>query len=100
MRRPGGYAFLESWRPGTVITDRGSMPQRVPEGLYEWDTFTCAHCNGVRHAPAAKHDTDYFFCRNCMARICPACSHQGCRPFEKLIETVEARDRALRSYGV
>lgn len=85
MRNAGGYA---------VIVD--------PEcPLVEMDTFTCCHCNSVVHIkPKSKPDDFGSMCRSCMKMVCAKCADFGCTPFEKKLEAWEARDRALRSYGV
>lgn len=85
MLRPGGYAFTFG-----------------PNGVQdELDTFTCAHCNRVVHVkPKCDPDDLGGNCRLCMKMVCPECVDGGCTPFEKKLELIEARDRALRSYGV
>lgn len=68
---------------------------------HEHDTFTCFHCNNVvKVKPGCNPDDIGGMCKGCMKMICPGCLDQGCTPFEKRLEAVEARDRALRSYGV
>jgi hypothetical protein len=85
VRNPGGYA--------KSFDDRGI-------GL-ECDTFTCFHCNTVVHVnPKCHPDELGGMCRLCMKMICPACVDLPCLPFEKKLEIMEAKDRALRSYGV
>lgn len=67
----------------------------------EHDTFTCHHCNTVvKVKPGCNLDDLGGMCRNCMKMICPACVDGPCSPFEKKLEAMEARDIALRSYGV
>ncbi len=85
MRRPGGYAFTFG-----------------PEGTQaECDTFTCAHCNRITHVKPKCDPADLGgLCRLCDKPVCPNCVGKGCTPFEKTLEKWEARDRALRSYGV
>lgn len=86
MRRPHGFG---------IITDPGGA-------TIEFDTVTCNHCNIIfRVSP--KHDPSEAggFCRCCMEFICGPCADNGtCRPFEKLMEQEEARDRLLRSAGL
>ena len=85
MHKPGGYA--------------------ISFGLWgdkhECDTFTCHHCNSVVHVkPKCNPDDLGGMCRLCMKMICPRCVDLGiCDPIEKKLERMEARDRALRSYG-
>lgn len=84
MRKPGGYACI-------VEPDKATR---------EADTFSCVHCNTIVHVPA-KADVNFFsICRQCMAPVCKRCAGKGCVPFLKKLEIVEARDRALRSYGL
>lgn len=85
MLREGGYA---------VTFDVGGMQN-------ECSTFTCFHCNRiVLVKPKCNPDDLGGTCRLCMKMICPQCVDLGCTPFEKKLERWEARDRALRSYGV
>jgi hypothetical protein len=85
MRRPGGYAI----RAGE-------------DGVREWDTFTCGHCQRVTLVEARQDPSKLGgFCRVCMKHICGPCADNGtCRPFEKALEQAEARDRFLRSAGL
>jgi hypothetical protein len=85
MFKPGGYAF--SFDPvGT---------------RQEMDTATCFHCNTVVHIKPFMDPADMGgLCKQCMKFICPSCVGGGCTPFEKKLEAVEVRDRALRSYGM
>jgi hypothetical protein len=85
MRNPGGYAFS--------FTEFGVQK--------EMDTFTCFHCNTVVHIkPKCSPDDLGGMCRLCMKMICPKCVDLPCVPFEKKLDALEKRDRALRSYGV
>lgn len=85
MRRPGGYA---------TITD----PDKP---LVELDTTTCAHCQKVTHIKARARPEDLGgLCKACMGLICQHCVGKGCDPFEKQLERSEARQEALRSYGL
>lgn len=70
------------------------------EGVTETDGFTCHHCNKVVAVKPKTNPDDFgSMCRNCMKMVCPGCANLGCTPFEKKLESIEARDRALRSYG-
>ena len=85
MLRPGGYAYL--------FDDRGTLKER--------DTFTCFHCNSVKHLKPFCSASDLGgHCRICDKDICAKCVGGPCIPFEKKLEIWEARDRARRSYGV
>lgn len=84
MLREGGYACIAE-----------------PTGTREASTFTCYHCNKVVHVKAKSNPDDFgSMCRLCMKMVCPTCANLGCTPFEKKIEALEKRDRALRSYGL
>ena len=98
MRNPGGYAFITT-PVATEVNFDGLRREQIGAGTFEVDTFTCKHCNRAIHI-AIKSQGDEFFCRNCMARICPSCADHPCIPFMKKIEAQEARDRTLRSYEV
>jgi len=100
MRRPQGYAVLVN-AGGTIANFDGLRCEEVRLETMEIDTFTCIHCNRVIHVkPMTPMDEFGSMCRNCMKMVCPACANGPCVPFEKKLEAIEARDRALRSYGV
>ena len=73
-----------------------------PTGIVqECDTQTCNHCNKVVHIKHKMDPADMGgLCKQCMKFICPKCVGFSCTPFEKKLEAVEARERALRSYGI
>lgn len=98
MRKPGGYAVIVSPDAQRVNFDHLRC-EEIGAGLYETDTFTCAHCPRVVHVPSKRTREDEYFCRNCMARICPPCADHPCIPFMKKIEAEEEKDRILRMYG-
>jgi hypothetical protein len=66
------------------------------------DSYRCGHCGLPQAVRMKTRDTDIGgWCRNCTSNVCPRCMVSGrCDPFEKAIERVEARGRALRSYGL
>lgn len=99
MLRPGGYAVIEGGG-GTVAAFEPGKMFKVTSDRYEADTFTCIHCNKPAPAPVRSKDTDYYFCRGCMARICSSCADHPCIPFMKKVEAKEARDRMFRCYGL
>jgi hypothetical protein len=99
MRNPGGYAFITSPVPQRIVLD-GMRCEDIAEGVVEIDTFNCFHCSRVVHVRAGEKTNEEYFCRNCMARICPPCADHPCVPFMKRIEEEEERDRRLRSYGI
>lgn len=99
MRNPGGYAFVTS--PEAATIKLGNFRAEAVNGILERDTFTCIHCNAVVHVkPKVPMDEFGSMCRNCMKMVCPKCADGPCVPFEKKLELMEARERALRSYGV
>lgn len=98
MLRPGGHAQIIGGA-GTVASIAGQQ-LRVTSDCHEVDTFGCAHCNSHVHVPIRTKDTEYFFCRGCMARICDSCADHPCIPFMKKIEAQEARAYRLRCYEV
>jgi hypothetical protein len=82
MLRPGGYACISD--PDTGVT--------------ELDTFTCAHCNTVKHVKPQQRPEDIGgLCKQCMGLICPKCVGEPCVPFLKRLEQMEARDRFRRA---
>lgn len=80
--KPSGYA---------TITDPD-----VP--FQEWDTITCCHCNCVVLLDGKQ---EVGFCLRCMKPECgkTECGNV-CRPFEKWLEKMEAKDRLLKQIGV
>ena len=75
MLRPQGYACIAE--PNTT-------------GI-ELDTFSCGHCNRVRHVKPKQDPTEVGgLCKTCMRLICPACVNRGhCDPLEEKIERLE-----------
>ncbi len=82
-RGQGGYLVITDPNAGTVK---------------ERDTFTCFHCNNIVIVEY-KADPESLggFCRLCMKNVCKNCLGQGCLPFEKKLEQMEAQDRFRRS---
>lgn len=95
MRNPGGYAVIEGGA-GTFASFEPGKKFLLNSDKHEVDTWGCKHCNKQVHAV----DPDYFFCRNCMARICGPCADHPCAPFMKRVEAQEERTYRLRCYGV
>lgn len=70
-----------------------------PEGVKEADTFTCFHCQAIRHVKPFQRD--FTRCAMCDNLICENCKARAvCDPFEEKLKRIEARGAALRSYGV
>lgn len=84
--------------------------------LVERDTITCGHCQRVIFVKPKTAQTVYLvfdretwqwrevmgaFCRVCMRSVCLACHDQGrCRPWERMLEVAEARERFLQAAGI
>lgn len=66
------------------------------------DAYRCGHCGLPKAIRTKTRDQDVGgYCMVCASNICPACLVSGrCEPFEAQLERVEARGRALRSYGL
>jgi hypothetical protein len=98
--KPHGYACITSPEESQANLD-GFQSTEIHRGANEFDSMSCAHCNRVVHIKARMRPEDIGgFCRQCMKPICPFCTDKGnCVPFEKRLEQMEKRDRALRSYG-
>ncbi len=100
MRNPQGCATIFG-AENTIVGFDKFRCEEVRLGMMEIDTFTCVHCNSVRHVkPKTSMDEFGSMCRLCMKMVCPICANGPCIPFEKKLEAAEARDRALRSYGL
>ena len=99
--KPQGYAVVISPEPSKIKLD-GLQCVEAREGVTEFDTLSCGHCNRIIHVQARQDPTELGgLCKQCMRCICPQCvDHGGCEPFEKKLERWEDRDRTLRSYGV
>lgn len=78
MLRPQGYA--------TVTDDCG---------VTERDTFTCNHCNTVKHVmPQERAEDIGGLCKSCMGLICAGCVGKPCVPFtEKVDRLAQAIER-------
>ena len=67
--------------------------------IRESSTFTCAHCNSVRHVQARQSPESIGgLCYVCNELICEQCVGKGCDPLEEKLKRIEARYHALRSY--
>lgn len=85
-----------------MLRAQGYATITCDEGVKEADTFSCGHCNSVRHVKAKQDPTSLGgLCKCCMKLICERCVDVGiCDPLEKKLEREEARYHALRSYGM
>lgn len=99
--KPQGYAIVTAPEPSKINLD-GFQCIEAREGVTEFDTMACGHCNRIIHIQARQRPEDVGgFCRQCMRAICPTCVDTGrCDPLEKKLERWEDRERTLRSYGV
>lgn len=97
----------------SIITDPDVSP-------IERDAITCKHCQRIVHIKPGSGYTTYLLpppqgsplrtpwreepgamCARCHAPICLACYADGrCRPWERQLERMEARDRLRRAVGV
>lgn len=65
-------------------------------GMKERDTFTCAHCQNIRHTKPnsnSPYEGVGDLCWTCDLPICEQCVGKGCTPFEKRLKEMEARGR-------
>lgn len=85
MRAAQGYA---------CITDPGNKT--------EYDTFSCGHCNAIRHIKPRQRAEDLGgLCKCCMKLICGPCVDRSvCDPLEEQLRRMEAKHDTLRSYGL
>lgn len=87
MRKPQGYG---------VIND-------PDKGVFERDTFTCAHCQKIVAVPPKADAADMGgWCFKCDKMICPGCAEFAQRNhnhmnWEEQMAKMEARERFRRS---
>lgn len=100
MRKAGGYAVIVS--PADAVANFDRLQRReIAAGTTEIDTFSCGHCGAIVHVMPRQDPADLGgLCKQCMKLICPRCLDKGCEPLERKLERAEARDNALRSYGL
>lgn len=100
--KPHGYAVITQPEGDSRVNLDGFQVAETSGGVAEFDTFSCCHCGRIIHVQARQRPEDIGgFCRQCMKPVCPTCVDIGrCDPLEKKLERAEARDRALRSYGL
>ena len=72
-------------------TQSGYERYESPDGVREWSTFTCQHCNKVVRVPMHADPAEIGgLCKVCMGLVCPRCAGLGrCDPFEAKLERVE-----------
>lgn len=79
-----------------VLTQEGKIVEEV-------DTFTCAHlpCQRIVDVPAkAKPEDMGSMCKICMKMVCKYCAIKECTLWRRGFNKMNARQKALRSYGV
>jgi len=72
------------------------------------DTITCGHCQVITPVQPFGDPADIKYggkCKMCMRLICRTCYEKfingdGCDPFEKKLDRIEAQDRFARSAGL
>lgn len=96
LRRHEGVLLIDHrFGPGVsaeFVRASGKDAPIVKEGaVYESATVTCAHCNTVVVLNPAR-TRPRAYCRKCDKYVCdnPGCATE-CRPFEKLIDTLQER---------
>lgn len=82
----------------------GGVQETTPSGssrVQSQKTYTCCHCNRVVIVPFnCRPDEMGSFCMRCHKPTCnqPKCNAvNGCTPFERRLEEMEARGRLLRA---
>ena len=86
----------------SVRREGGAIEWTYPAGrTVTCSTFTCCHCNTVTIVEQSARAEDCGgFCLRCMEPTCKACATNGCTPFERELERMEARGRLRRSMGI
>ena len=80
MRNPGGYAFI--FDPGVDVFN----------GIREYDTFSCVHCNKVVFVKPRCDPADAGgFCTCCGDHICKDCVGKPCDHLQKKLARMETR---------
>lgn len=73
-----------------------------PEGIREFDTFSCSHCGRIEHVMPKPAPPPGGVCTACgFKMICDSCVEKGtCDPLEKKLQRLEDADRFRRQLGV
>lgn len=91
MLRPQGYGIL--------------IDPALPCPI-EQDTFTCSHCNRIVIVkPLRPPEEMGGFCHGCSGLMCENCTRARelggpCVTWQQILDKIEARNRALQSYGM
>lgn len=105
MGRQGGYTqifFCDGNTQEGSVADLSGEKVLIRASTYECDTYTCHHCNQVKHVLPKADVNAVGFCRNCMKAICEPCSALPCIPFEEKLRMIEhkvAFDRTLAEFS-
>jgi hypothetical protein len=85
-----------------MLQPQGYGVETGPDGIKEADSYTCFHCQRIVFVqPRCPPSDAGGWCGRCTRLICKRCVGKGsCTPWERQMERMEARDRALRSYGL
>ncbi len=73
-----------------------------PQGVKEYDTCTCKHCNAVwtiRSTEKGQGDPGGW-CTICARPICPNCVGKECFPLERRLELYEKSEKLFRDMGL
>lgn len=107
MRNPGGYGLVTSPVPTALLFDGGGRREFMLAGVFETDTVSCGHCSGSATVKPKQDAADVgALCKKCMKIVCRRCVNHGrqtgisCDPIEEKLRRSEAREAALRSYGL
>ncbi len=78
----------------------GISQRQGPDGIHEWETHTCFHCNAVMDTKVQDTaDSVGGYCPRCNSVVCKACAQkQVCTPFVDQIDKnlrQQARRRAM-----
>src|SRR5262249_41460565 len=93
MRNPGGHAQIFNPHAETVANLDRVSKQLICEGVTEFDTFTCGHCNRVIHVPVRQRPEDIGgLCKVCMRLVCPTCVGHACDVIERKLERAERKN--------
>ena len=97
MRNPHGYATIvgDLQRGAPTIVEGGVRHHEV-----EIDTYTCNHCNCIKHVPVRADPSDIGgLCKQCMELICPKCVTKGtCTPWEQQMLIRESKAQFQRNF--
>jgi hypothetical protein len=81
---------------------RGFVEISGPNGVEEYETFTCGHGGEIVKVPhKAPPEQLGGICKVCMSMVCAKCLETGkCDPLEEKMKRIEDRARFFRQVGV